>query len=190
MQRFDRSQVVLYLHVLDGFLKDDLEIIMIGGLAAILGYDADVKTADMDVLTINVGSEADLKRAMRDTHKVTGIGLLLDRASIAELPDNYEDRTKPLRGVRFKKLSVLVPDKYDLVLSKALRAYEHDLDAIHSIHEHHPLSEKTLANRFEDDFWRLATTDPRKFAFHMVMVMRLLYGEDRAQHYMDKWKLR
>jgi hypothetical protein len=173
---------------LDALLRSNLEIFVIGGLAAILGYDADVKTADMDVFTIHVGSETDLKQAVQVARKVTGIALLLDRASIAELPYNYEDRTKPLRGVSFKKLVVTVPDKYDLVLSKALRAEQHDLDAIRSIHEHHPLSEKTLAQRFETEIWKEATTDPKKFAFHMVIVMRLLYGEDRAKHYMTKWE--
>lgn len=190
MPRFDRSQVVLFLHVLDGFLKGDLQIFMIGGLAAILGYDADVKTADMDVFTIPTGSEADLKRAMHDAREVTGIAIFLDRASIAQLPYNYEDRVKPLRGIRFQKLRVLVPDKYDLVLSKAVRAYPHDLDAIQSIHAHHPLSEKTLARRFENEIWNEAVTNPRNFAFNMVMIMRLLYGEEHAQHYIDKWKLR
>jgi Nucleotidyltransferase of unknown function (DUF6036) len=188
MQRYDRSQVILFLHSLDALLRSDLEIFVIGGLAAILGYDADVKTVDMDVFTIHAGSEADLKQAAEAARKVTGVALLLDRASIAELPYNYEDRKKSLRGVSFKKLTVTVPDKYDLVLSKALRAYEHDLDAIQSIHAHHPLSEKTLAQRFETEIWKEATTDPRKFALHMVMVMRLLYGEDRAKYYMTKWE--
>ena len=178
----------MFLHALDALLKNKLEIFVIGGLAAILGYDADVRTADMDVFTIHGGSEADLKRAVHDAYKVTGVSLFLDRAAIAELPYNYEDRTKPLRGVRFKKLSMTVPDKYDLVLSKAIRAYDHDLGAIESIHDHHPLSEKTLAHRFETEIWKEASTDPKKFAFHMVMVMRLLYGEDRAKHYMTKWK--
>ena len=73
-----------------------------------------------------------------------------------------------------------VPDKYDLVLSKAIRAYPHDLEAIRSIHEHHRLSEKTLARRFETEIWKLATTNPRTFALNMVAVMRVLYGEARA----------
>lgn len=188
MARFDRSQVTMFLHVLDTFLKDDLKIFVIGGLAAMLGYDADVQTADMDVFTIHAGSETDLKQAAQTARKMTGVTLLLDRASIAELPYNYEERVRPLRGVRFNKLVITVPDKYDLVLSKALRTYEHDLAAIQSIHEHHPLSEKTLAKRFETEIWKEATTDPKKFAFHMVMVMRLLYGEDRAKHYKAKWE--
>lgn len=188
MQRFDRSQAIMFLHVVDALLQNDLEIFVIGGVAAILGYNANVKTADIDVLTIYVGSEADLKQALQAARKVTGVALFLDRASIAELPDNYEDRKKPLRGVSFKKLTLTVPDKYDLVLSKALRADDHDLDAIQSIHEQHPLSEKTLVNRFEDDFWMGATTDPKKFASYMVIVMRLLYGEDRAKHYRTKWE--
>lgn len=187
MKRFDRSQIIMFLHSLDAGLKSKLEVFMIGGMAAILGYDADVKTADMDVW-ISPENEDDLKQAALTARKMTGFAIFLDKASIAELPHHYEERTKPLRGVTFKKLTVTIPDKYDLVLSKTLRADPHDIEAIESIHAQHPLSEKTLVERFEDDFWKNATTEPRKFAFHMALVIRALYGEERAKHYMDKWE--
>jgi hypothetical protein len=188
MPKFDQGQILSFLHSLDVRLKGNLEIFLIGGMASMLGYGADVKTADMDVLTIHAGTEDDLKQAMRGAREATGFGIFLDRASIAELPYNYEERTKLLRGVAFKKLKVNIPDKYDLVLSKTLRAYPHDLDAIESIHVRHPLSENTLVKRFEEDFWKQATADPRKFAFNMSMVLSLLYGEDRAKHHMAKWE--
>ena len=189
MQRFDRAQIIRFLHALDLFLEDNLAIFVVGGLAAVLGYHADIKTADMDVLTITEGSAADLKQAARQAFKLTGIDFSIGGASIAELPYNYEDRVRPARGTRFHKLTVTVPDKYDLVLSKALRCYAHDLEAIHSVHDHHHLSEKTLAARFETGFWKIATTDPRNFALNMFVVMGTLFGEERAAFYKIRWGL-
>jgi hypothetical protein len=37
---------------------------------------------------------------------------------------------KAIRGLRLTKLTLIIPDKYDLALSKAVRGYPHDLEAI------------------------------------------------------------
>lgn len=185
--RYDRDQIVTFLHALDQHLTEPHEIFVIGGIAAILGYHAVAPTADLDVFTIDLGSHAGLARAMRLAGTETGIDLTLDRATIAELPYNHEERRRLVRDVKFKNLLIRVPDKYDLVLSKAIRAYGHDLDAIQSIHANHPLSEKTLAKRFEDEIWKLAMGNPRNHALNMVIVMQVLYGDDRAKHYKRRW---
>lgn len=187
MRRFDRAQAISFLHALDACLTGDVDVFVVGGMAAILGYHADVKTADIDVYAIEKGTAADLQQAARTARKVTGIDLSIGRASVAELPYEYDDRTKAVRGVNFHRLTVIVPDKYDLVLSKAVRAYPHDLDAIRSIHEHHRLSERTLAKRFETEIWKIANTNPRSFALNMVAVIRVLYGEARAKFYKERW---
>jgi hypothetical protein len=187
LRRFDRAQAISFLRALDASLTKDIDVFVVGGMAAILGYHAAVKTADIDVYAVEKGSLADLERAAGVAREVTGIDLRIGSASIAELPYEYENRTKPVRGAKFRKLTVTIPDKYDLVLSKAIRAYPHDLEAISSIHKHHRLAEKTLARRFETEIWKIATTNPRNFALNMVAVMKVLYGSARAKFYRDKW---
>jgi hypothetical protein len=189
MRRLERDQIVRFLRALDAALKGDVTIFVVGGLAAILQYDAAVQTADMDVFAIVSGSESDLERAARVASDVTGIVLPIGHASITELPWNYEDRLKRVRGLKLKKLTMIVPDKYDLALSKTVRGYEHDLEAISSMHAHHRLSENTLVQRFEDEIWKTAMGDPRNFALNMFHVMRLLYGEKRAEPYRRRWGL-
>lgn len=189
MRRFERNQIVRFLRAVDSALDGNVEVFVVGGLAAILQYDAAVKTADMDVYAIVDGHQSNLQRASRVAADATGITLEINSATVTELPWNYEDRVKRVRGLGLKKLRMIVPDKYDLVLSKALRGYEHDLEAIASIHEHHRLSEKALARIFEDEIWKIAMGDPRKFAFNMFHVMRLLYGADRAEVYRARWGL-
>jgi hypothetical protein len=189
VRRLERDQIIRFLRAVDSALKDDVEVFVVGGLAAILQYDAAVKTADMDVYAIVEGRQSDLKHASRVATDATGITLAINPATITELPWNYEDRLKRVRGLRLKKLHMIVPDKYDLVLSKALRGHEHDLETIASIHEHHHLAEKTLAQRFEDEIWKIAVGNPRNFARNMLQVMQMLYGASRAKIYRSRWGL-
>lgn len=189
MRRFKREQIIRFLRALDSALDGDVEVFVVGGLAAILQYDAAVKTSDMDVVALVRGHQSDLMRAAQVAFDATGIDLDINPATITELPWNYEDRVKRVRGLRFKKLHMIVPEKYDLALSKAVRGYEHDLEAIASMHDHHPLSETTLARRFEEEIWKSAVGDQRKFAFNMLQLMRALYGAKRAEAYRVRWGL-
>jgi hypothetical protein len=65
----------------------------------------------------------------------------------------------------------------------------HDLEAIVSMHQHHHFSERTLARRFEEDFWKLVTGDSRHTAISMLNLMELLYGKRRAEIYKRRWGL-
>jgi hypothetical protein len=189
MRRLDREQIVRFLRALDSALEEDLKIFVVGGLAAVLNYGATVKTSDMDVFAIVSGSATDLTTAAHVASDITGIVLPIGPASVTDLPWNYEDRLKTVRGLKFKKLTMIVPDKYDLALSKTVRGYEHDMEAIASMHEHHRLSEKTLVKRFEDEIWKSALGDERNFALNMLQLVRLLYGKDRAETYRKRWGL-
>lgn len=189
MQRLERDQIIRFLRALDAALEGDVKIFVVGGTAAILQYNAVVKTADIDVIGIVSGSEADLRRAARVATDVTGIVLPISQVTIAELPWNYEDRLKTVRGLRLKKLTMIVPDKYDLALSKTIRGYEHDMEAIASMHKHHRLSEKVLVRRFEDETRGIAMGDPRNLALNMFHLMQLLYGAKRAEIYRSRWGL-
>jgi len=185
--RFDRDQIVRFLRALDAALERDLKIFVVGGLAAVLKYDAVVKTSDMDVVGIVSGRSADLSRAAHIASEVTGIALSIGEATITELPYNYEDRLK--QGLKLKKLVVIVPDKYDLALSKMLRGDEHDLEAIVSMHEHHRFSERTLVRRFEEEFWKMVMGDSRSIAISMLNLMEILYGKERTAIYKKRWGL-
>jgi hypothetical protein len=184
--RLDRRQIIRFLRAIDTALVDRLEVFVVGGLAAIVKYDAAVKTADMDVVS---GRDQQLLRAARVASEVTGVYLSIDPATITQLPWNYEDRLRLVRGLRFKKLTMIVPDKYDLALSKMIRGDEHDLEAIESIHEQHRLSEKTLVKRFEEELRGIVVGDPRNINLNMVQLVKVLYGEERAAMYRKRWNL-
>lgn len=52
--------------------------------------------------------------------------MYVQRAGVESISENYEDRLKELYGGRFKKIRLLIPDAYDLVLSKLSRNIEAD----------------------------------------------------------------
>ena len=107
---------------------------------------------------------------------------------MAELPYNYEDRVRKVRGLDLERLTVLVPDKYDLALSKALRGYPHDIDAIEGMHRKHRLSQKTLVDRFETELAKIATADERIIRLNVAMVVARLF--ERGSYHLSDATLR
>lgn len=190
--RYDRAQAIRWLHAFDAHLQRRTTLLIVGGMAAVLGHHAPVRTADIDVYELR-GDEADIQQAAAGARRATGVHLDLGHAGIAELPDGYAARVRQVRGVRFHKLRILVPDKYDVTLSKALAGREHDYAAIEATHQQHPMSERVLARRFENEIYGYGkpyawvSGDRRQHAITMVIVMRLLYGAARAEHYRKRW---
>lgn len=190
MKRFDRAQLIQFLHALDHALEREARIVVIGGAAAIVGYQAPSRTADIDILHVTPPGRLDsIAVAAEAARKATGLAVMVGSAGVADLPYNYEQRLRRLRDVSFRHLDIVVPDKYDLALSKTVRGYPHDVEAIKGIHARHPLSVNTLVKRFESEIWDQAVTDKRNFALNMVLVIEALYGTNVALEYKERWGL-
>lgn len=189
MNRFDRAELVAFLRAIDRNLDEKIVIVIVGGAAAAVGYDSNVKTADIDVFALRAGSAQALARAADAARRETALGVSVGPAPVAELPENYESRLKPVRGLKLHNLTLIVPDKYDIALSKALRGYPHDIDAIESMHTHHPLSSKTLVRRFETELMKTATADPREIALSMAMVVARLHGFEEGRKLAVRWNV-
>lgn len=187
MRRFDRAELVSFIRAVDRHLTEEVEILVIGGTAAVLGYNAGVHTADVDVFELRRGSAGDLGQAAERARQETGLAVSVGAAAVASLPDEFESRIRSVRGLQLKKLSILIPDKYDIALSKTVRGYPHDLDAIEGIHTHHRLSAKTLVARFEAELMKTAVADPRKLALNMAMVAARLYGFEEGRRLAQRW---
>ena len=75
----------------------------------------------------------------------------------------------------FDRLRVLVPEKHDLVLMKAIRGYEHDFQAIAEIHAHSPLDVETLVRRFQDEMTPIG--DPARIRGNVVALVERLFPD-------------
>jgi hypothetical protein len=185
LTRFDRAQLITFIRALDAQLQRQATILVIGGAAAAVAYHSGTRTADIDVWQ---GLTPELLEAGAGARQATGLAVAIGSAAVADLPLNYEDRLRPARGLRLHKLTMVFPDKYDLALAKAVRGYQHDLDAIEGIHRHHRLSPATLITRFETEMGA-AIVDPRKIRLNMAMVAARLYGFEEGRRLAALWNV-
>jgi hypothetical protein len=93
---------------------------------------------------------ADLAAAAQKARAATGLDVPILKSGVADAPYEFESRLERVLPA-LRKLTVLVPEKHDLVLMKAVRCYEYDLEAIAEIHAHGPLDLDTLVRRFEEE---------------------------------------
>jgi hypothetical protein len=187
LTRFDRAQLVAFIRALDRHPPEKARVVVIGGAAASVGYNSNTNTADIDVLNVLEGSMESLAEAADLARKETGLGVGLGAATVADLPYNYEPRLRPIRGLDLKNLTIIIPEKYDLALSKAMRAYEHDIVAVQGMNERHRLSQRTLVARFEKELMKEAVPDPRKIALNVVLIAERLYGFEPARRLAERW---
>ena len=183
MTRFGRPQLVAFLRSLDRHLRRPSKIVVIGGAAAAVAYNSGTTTADIDLFH---GMSKDIEDAARQARQETGLAISVAAAAVADLPYDYEERLRPARGLRLSRLRLAFPDKYDLVLAKTMRGYQHDLDAIEGIHRRHRLSMKTLVRRFETEMSQ-AIGDPARIRQNVVMVVARLYGTAEARALAYRW---
>ena len=107
---------------------------VIGGAAAALAYGATRSTEDID--TFHPLSSA-VQRAVEEAQRSTGLNIPVSFAAVADAPYDFEDRLVSIPGLALERLTIVVPERHDLVLMKTLRGYQHDVEVIEQIHRGH-----------------------------------------------------
>jgi hypothetical protein len=105
--RFDKAQLTAFLRAIDRNLTQKVKVVMVGGAAAAVAYDANVKTADVDIFNVIGGFPEALGAAATAARQETGLGISVGAAAVVDLPYNYEARLKPIRGLQLKKLKIV-----------------------------------------------------------------------------------
>jgi len=171
MKTFLREQLERFLGAVDAALSEPIEIVVIGGTAAALHYGVGRATHDID--TWSTVEEA-LAAAAEKARAVTGLDVPLQKSGVADAPLEFESRLERVLP-NLKCLRVLVPEKHDLVLMKALRCYEHDLEAIAEIHARSPLDLNVLVQRFKDEMTPIG--DPVRLRGNFLVVVERLFAD-------------
>jgi hypothetical protein len=140
-----KTELERFLRAVDAALDGPVDVILIGGAAAALHYGATRPTRDID--TWNAIHDV-LSRAARRARSSTGLEVPLQHSEVADAPSEFEARLERVLA-DLKQLTVFVPERHDLVLMKAVRAYEHDLEVIGEIHARFPLELEILVTRWE-----------------------------------------
>jgi hypothetical protein len=102
----------------------------------------------------------------------------VEKSSVADAPFEFEARLQRAMP-HLRRLKVMVPEKHDLVLMKAMRGYEHDLQVIAEIHAHSPLDLDTLIRRYQEAMTPIG--DPARIRGNLLAVVERLFPESVEQ---------
>jgi hypothetical protein len=171
MRTFLREQLKEFLEAIDAALDRPAEVVVIGGSAAALHYGVARATRDIDTWT-NVAPA--LAAAADEARTATGLDVPLQKSGVADAPVDFESRLERVLP-DLTRLKVLVPERHDLVLMKAVRCYEHDLATIAEIHAHSPLDADVLVRRFRDEMTPIG--EPGRIRDNFLVVIERLFPE-------------
>jgi hypothetical protein len=167
-----RAEIERFLRAVDLALERPATVIIIGGGAAALKYRIDDPTTDID--TFNALG-ADLRRAIAAARKATGLAMPFEQSGVADGPYDFVDRL--LRAMpRLARLTVLVPERHDLALMKAVRGDQADFAKLQAIHERKPFDLSVLFRRYEEEMGHVVI-DPRRLRGNFLALVESLFPE-------------
>jgi len=142
-----------FLREIDQALTAPVELHCLGGFVLTVLYGLPRPTDDLDYITVIP------KDASEELENLAGRGSKLRRkyrlflqnaGAVPDLPENYEDRLTQL-DLGLSKLTLRVPDPYDLALSKLTRNSPKDREDVKALSARLALSFKILRERFESE---------------------------------------
>jgi hypothetical protein len=171
---------VRFLLEIDRELEEPVSIIVIGGAAVALGYGSKRATKDID-LWPGLKAIQPLWEAVERVKQRTGMAIPISPTPVAEAPERFEERLQryPLR--RAKRLVVLLPERHDLVLMKAVRGETPDIEAIVDIHRREPLDPGILIQRYLE-MTGIVTGPPSRFRLSFLSMIEAVFGAEAAEN--------
>jgi hypothetical protein len=172
-----RAQLKKLFQGIDKRLCHSLEIYVIGGAAAILGYNVVKETNDVDV---DGKISPEFARAFELEAKAQNLNLHLSEVGVFSPPENYRERAK-FEDFPERKLRVWYLDQYDLAISKIDRGIEKDFVDIERVHKRAPYDVDKLIQIFNEEYIKtVAIGDPRVKKMNLVDLAARLFGDDVA----------
>lgn len=182
--RFKANQLIRFLQAVDRHLGEQLDFVIIGGTAALLAYGAQRTTRDIDT---DKPYSGDLRAAVIAATRETGFDIPVEYPGVEDPPYDYVQRLQLVNIPNLQKLTVKVPEKHDLVLMKAVRGQENDLQVAEEIHKNHPLDLDVLIERWRTEMQR-AIGDRSRLDGNFIVLISRLFGEDSAEMATERLK--
>ena len=176
MKKYTAKEIEGFLKTIDGFLKKEVEIIVIGGTAAALAYHVSKVTQDIDTWNSIKG----LAKAYEQAKEETGLNIPLSQVTVGDAPHDFEDRLVIYKPGAFQNLKVLIPEVIDLILMKTLRGYEHDLEAIDEMVKSEKVKFEDVLDRYVKELGA-AIGEKRKLDLNFLAMVERCYGDGKAE---------
>jgi serine/threonine-protein kinase len=171
---FKRSELAAFLAEIDAMLTGPVVMEIAGGAAALLAHGAHGETKDIN--SFSGFDERIVRVAPLATHKIP-----LQQAPLAYAPAGYEERRQRL-DLPFRNLVVWVPDRHDILLMKAVRAGQHDLQVIADIHQVKPFNLERILERYNDCMGGvIRAIGPEIFDRHLRLIIEKLFGKRKVR---------
>jgi serine/threonine protein kinase len=142
VRTFGRDQILAFLREIDSMLDEPIPMEIIGGAAALLAYGAQTPTKDIN--TLSSIDERILRAGRLTTHKIP-----INPVVLTDVPRGYEDGRDRL-DLSFRHLVIWVPDRYRLLLMKAVRAERSDVAVIEEMHTAKQFDMELVVDLFND----------------------------------------
>ncbi len=173
--------IVNFLKALDGQLKEQVELYIIGGGSITLCFDKENRTADIDAVE---APEIVLQLAGEDTDLANKHNLYIQKVSDIGFaaPKDWRQKVK-LVDLGFKNLKLYIADVHDVVLGKIIRLEPKDLDDIGSLYEKGLVDLNYLLQRLNQNKKELLNIECRnnaKLAFELIFNKKLIFRQGRA----------
>ena len=177
MGSLQRSDLETLFASIDAKLEKQINLFIIGGAAAILGYNVQKVTNDIDL-------ETSIDQQFQELFKSEAQKLKLDvmlsfRGGVFYPPEGYRERMIEFKDFPNKKLRVYTLDKYDLAISKIDRGSQKDFDDIESIHSKSAFDLNELIKIFNDEYINVvATGNLREKKMNLLQLIEILFGAE------------
>jgi hypothetical protein len=141
-----------FLREVDRRLPNPIALHCLGGFVLRVIYDIPRHTGDLDYLdTVPSAAKSQLSEiAGPESHLARRYGLHIHFAGVIDMPENYASRLIDITH-NLKKLSLLVPEVYDLLLSKLTRNSPKDREDIKYLIQRERLAFDKLRFRFDTE---------------------------------------
>lgn len=162
----------------DQHLKKTVNIYLIGGAAAILGYNVAKETNDIDV---DGTIDLDFKKIFDEEVRSLGLDLYLSSKGVFSPPDGYRERYE-FEDFPQKRLRVWYLNQYDLAISKIDRGIGKDFEDIQQVHKKKPFEYEKLLQIFNDEYIHISSIgSPREKIMNLIDLVDLLFGPELVE---------
>jgi hypothetical protein len=141
-----------FLTEINDRLTAPVQLVCIGGFVVTTIHGLSRSTGDLDLLTaLPVQLREELQHlGGRNSELHRNYHLFVDYVAVVTMPINFEDRLTEA-PFQFSKVRLLIPEIYDLVLSKLERNSPKDYQDVEYLAKKYKLSFATLRKRFDEE---------------------------------------
>jgi hypothetical protein len=163
-----------FLHDLDAQLSGLTEIHCLGGFVVAEHYGLARPTSDIDIIQVRGASDAaDVQRiAGKGSPLAKKHGVYIDFVTVADVPDQYEERLVDVHTGEFRNLKIRVFEKHDLALAKLGRNQDYDREDVRRLARGPGLDVAVLKQRYGDELrWQLGNPEREDLTLELWIEM-------------------